>query len=110
MKINPQLAVVGFGVALAAGVLYLVREFWSGAKDVADKVGDAVIDPLAKKIAGQVQGVADGFTLPGGRRVTFDQLIASGGKLAGDQTLVWQGVKYRLTTRQSDGWYAAERA
>lgn len=110
MKINPQLAVVGFGIGLAAGAVYLLREFWSGAKDAADKIGDAVIDPLAKKIAGPVQGVADGFTLPGGRRVTFDQLIASGGKLSGNQTLVWQGVTYRLTNRMPDGWYAAERA
>lgn len=110
MKINPQLGMLGFGIGLAAGVIYLAKTLFKGASEVTDKVLAPITQPIAEAIAGPIQGVADGFTLPGGRRVTFDQLIASGGKLSGNQTLVWQGVTYRLTNRMPDGWYAAERA
>lgn len=110
MKISPQLAVVGFGIGLAAGVIYLAREFWQGAQKVADKVLDPITTPIAQAIVGPGVTVKDGFVLPGGRTVTFTQLIGAGGKVAGDQTLVWQGVKYRLTSRNADGWYMAERA
>lgn len=110
MKLSPQITAIAFGSVLAAGAIYALKKFFNAASDVTDKALAPIVQPIAEAIAGPKVSVADGFIISDGRKVTFNQLIASGGKVASDQTLVWQGVKYRLTNRRPDGWYSAERA
>lgn len=95
-------SVVAGGVTLA--ILYYVYTRFSGRREQAESaIGEFIFDVTSETPVESLGGVI----LPGGERVTFDQIVTAGGYVDSDNVFKWHSRFYKITGRVDDNTYKA---
>ena len=104
-------------VYLGAGAvaIYLLYKLLAKGTEVVAAAADTVIAaPIAYVVASLILPpelhVPGGVVFADGGFLSFDSIINAGSRVGGDGTFVWQGVRYRVTSRRPDNNYGAVRA
>jgi len=93
---------------------FLIWKFFQKGKEFVASGIDLIARPIAYTISALTLPAAvhvnGGAVLPDGGYVSFDAILNAGSKVDSRQEFSWQGVRYRLVKRRSDGNYDAIRA
>lgn len=91
-----------------AALLYVMKQVKNLQNGISNTVGP-ITEPIANAIVamrGDAPETADAskyVVMPSGQKLTWDQITAAGSSLKSDNTFTWQGIRYLVTGRGSDG-------